>query len=231
MTGIVDFRTQLLDETGAPIDNANPLPVTGGGGGGGTLSDTVFVDSTGQLFVYRDTGSGTPNAYAIPAWTLYTPSGAVTSASSGNSAASATGSAVPGSAGYTGFNSGGNLVGVSSSNPFPVTVDNFPATQDVNIVGVSETAPLPTSDANSGSLLTRILRMLMAPLGYDKSIQRQRGTVIVESGTISTVTAVTAVTTVTNVTNLLNVDGYNARMQILDQNRTAWALCVRARIT
>lgn len=35
MTGIVDFRTSLLDETGAPIDGANPLPVTGGGGGGG----------------------------------------------------------------------------------------------------------------------------------------------------------------------------------------------------
>jgi hypothetical protein len=35
MTGIVDFRTSLLDKTGAPIDGANPLPVTGGGGGGG----------------------------------------------------------------------------------------------------------------------------------------------------------------------------------------------------
>ncbi len=102
---------------------------------------------------------------------------------------------------------------------------------DGTATDVSAAAPLPTSDANSGSLLTRILQMLMAPLGYDKSIQRQRGTVIVESGTISTVTAVTAVTTVTNVTNLLNVDGYNARMQVLDQNRTAWALCVRARIT
>ncbi len=79
MTGIVDFRTELLDETGAPITASNPLPTTGGGGGGGgSLSDTVFVDSTGQLFVYRDTGSGTPSAYAIPAWTLYTPSGAVT---------------------------------------------------------------------------------------------------------------------------------------------------------
>lgn len=28
MTGIVDFRTELLDETGAPIDDANPLPVS-----------------------------------------------------------------------------------------------------------------------------------------------------------------------------------------------------------
>jgi hypothetical protein len=70
------------DAFGNPVDvsSANALPVTGGGGGGGgSLSDTVFVDSTGQLFVYRDTGSGTPNAYAIPAWTLYTPVGTVSS--------------------------------------------------------------------------------------------------------------------------------------------------------
>ena len=36
MTGIVDFRTELLDETGAPITSSNPLPTTGGGGGGGS---------------------------------------------------------------------------------------------------------------------------------------------------------------------------------------------------
>jgi hypothetical protein len=37
-----------------------------------------------------------------------------------NAAASATGAAVPAAAGYTGFNSGGNLVGVSSATPLPV---------------------------------------------------------------------------------------------------------------
>jgi hypothetical protein len=30
MTGIVDFRTVLLDEAGAPIDGENPLPTTDG---------------------------------------------------------------------------------------------------------------------------------------------------------------------------------------------------------
>ena len=212
MTGIVDFRTELLDEDGNPITASNPLPVTGGGGGGGSaLSDTVFVDSTGQLFVYRDTGSGTPNAYEIPAWTLYTPVGAVTSASAGNAAASATGAAVPGSADYIGFNVDGNLT------------------------GVSETTPLPTSDITAEAtrqdmvtLLVRMLNYLNAPMGYDKSLQRQRGTVVVESGTVTTVTTVTAVT---NVTNLVALGGYNAQMQILDNNRSAWAQCVRARIT
>jgi hypothetical protein len=83
-------------------------------------------------------------------------------------------------------------------------------------------------------LLTRMLNYFNAPMGYDKSLQRQRGTVVLESGTVTTVSTVTTVTTVTTcaaVTSLNNLDGYNARMQILDNNRTAWAQCVRARIT
>lgn len=39
-----------------------------------------------------------------------------------NSAAAATGAAVPADASYTGFDNGGDLVGVSSANPLPVTV-------------------------------------------------------------------------------------------------------------
>lgn len=96
---------------------------------------------------------------------------------------------------------------------------------------VSEAMPLPVADGNSGNLLLRILQMLMAPLGYDKSLQRQRGTVVVESGTVTTVTTVSTVTTCGVVTSLNNLDGYMTRMQILDTNRTAWAQCVRARIT
>lgn len=68
------------DALGNPVDVSatTALPVTGGGGGGGgSLSDTVFVDSTGQLFVYRDTGSGTPSAFAVPSWASYTPVGTV----------------------------------------------------------------------------------------------------------------------------------------------------------
>jgi len=158
MTGIVDFRTALLDNTGAPITGSNPLPTTGGGGGGGgSLSDTVFVDSTGQLFVYRDTGSGTPNAYSIPAWTLYTPIGTVTSASSGNSAASSTGSAVPGSASYTGFNSSGNLVGVSSTNPFPVVASDPSTTVSFGPITAANTQLFtPIDTANDSSIQIQI---------------------------------------------------------------------------
>jgi len=49
------------------------LVAASGGGSGSGLSDTVFKDAVGQLFIYRDTGSGTPTAYSIPAWTAYTP--------------------------------------------------------------------------------------------------------------------------------------------------------------
>lgn len=105
---------------------------------------------------------------------------------------------------------------------------------DGSATDVSEANPIPTRDDESRGLLLRIFTMLAAPLGYDKSLQRQRGTVVVESGTVTTVSTVTTVTTVTTcsaVTSLNNLDGYNARMQILDQNRVSWAQCVRTRIT
>ena len=99
-------------------------------------------------------------------------------------------------------------------------------------VDVSDDAPLPVADKHSGNLLMRILQMLMAPLGYDKSLQRQRGTVVVETlPTLAAVTTVTTVTTVGAVTSLNNIDTYSARMIVLDQNRTAWAQCVRSCIT
>jgi hypothetical protein len=99
---------------------------------------------------------------------------------------------------------------------------------------VSEANPMPVADNNSGNLLLRILQMLMAPLGFDKSLGRQRGTVVVESGTIGAVTTVGTVTTATTVGTLNNISaigGYSAQMQIIDANRAAWALSHRSRIT
>jgi hypothetical protein len=99
---------------------------------------------------------------------------------------------------------------------------------DGTAVDVSDANPLPTRDEGLACVLRRILQMLIAPLGYDKSLQRQRGTVVVESGTVTTVSTVT---TVAALTNLVNVGGYPAQMPVFDQNRSAWAQCVRARIT
>lgn len=184
MTGIVDFRTSLLDENDNAINALNPLPTTGGGGGGGVLSDTVFVDSTGQLFVYRDTGTGTPGAFSIPSWGAYTPIGAVTVSS----------------------------VEISNTVASPVPVS-------------AVSLPLPTDAATEATLvsidflLVRMLNALNAPQGYDKSLQRQRGTMVVESGTITTVSSMTA------------IDGLQGRIQVYGANLSAWADTVRARIT
>jgi len=108
---------------------------------------------------------------------------------------------------------------------------------DGTAVDVSEANPMPVSDKNSQILLLRIFSILAAPLGYDKSLQRQRSTAIIESGTVTTVSTVTTVTTCSTVTtlgsltNIAGIGGYSAQMTVLDQNRSAWAQCVRARIT
>jgi hypothetical protein len=117
---------------------------------------------------------------------------------------------------------------LSGSNPMPVagslSVDNFPAQ-----IGLTDdqlrAAPVPTVDAASGSLLGRILRALLSPLGYDFSIQRYRQSAVVESGTI------TAVTTVATLTNQANIGGVQAQLLANGQNVSAWQACVRSRIT
>lgn len=79
-----------------------------------------------------------------------------------------------------------------------------------------------------------LLKAMTYPAWYDRSIQRLRQTAIIESGTIttvSTVTSVTGVTTVTTVTGLTNLDGYQAKLPVINNNMAAWALAVRARIS
>lgn len=95
----------------------------------------------------------------------------------------------------------------------------------------SDDNPLPTKDEAVQDLLLRLLSQLVSPVGYDKSLGRSRNTAIIESGTVTTVSTVTACTTVGSLTNLAAVGGYNASMQIMDTNRTAWAQCVRSCIT
>jgi hypothetical protein len=113
---------------------------------------------------------------------------------------------------------------------------------DGTAVDVSSANPMPVADATAEVsrqdmllMLTRVLNYLNAPQGYDKSLQRQRGTVVVESGTVTTVSTVTTVTTCSTVTNLTNITGnignYQANQQVWGQNQAAWAALVRARIT
>lgn len=95
--------------------------------------------------------------------------------------------------------------------------------------------------AHEGGVLARILQMLMAPLGYDKSIQRHRNSVLLETGanTIGavniaasqTLATVTTVTTCSTVTTLSNMDGVQGRIMAYGANSSAWADCHRSRIT
>jgi hypothetical protein len=105
---------------------------------------------------------------------------------------------------------------------------------DNTAVDVSADTPLPVTDAQLADvelLLTRMLNALNAPQGYDKSLQRQRGTVLVETGNLGTISTVTTVTTVGTLTNLSTVDTLQGRIQVYGANLSAWADTVRARIT
>ena len=93
---------------------------------------------------------------------------------------------------------------------------------------ISDASPMPAQDAEASGLLRRILNALLAPLGFDKSIQRYRQTAVVESGTITTVTTVTTVATMTNAAN---IGGIQAQLLVNGQNISAWQACVRSRIT
>jgi hypothetical protein len=75
---------------------------TNQGGGGGSSNVTIVSPLDGSGYVEVDCKTGCSGA--------------------SNPAAGPTGSAVPADGSYEAFNSGGNLVGVSSANPFPVTI-------------------------------------------------------------------------------------------------------------
>jgi hypothetical protein len=79
-----------------------------------------------------------------------------------NAAAGSTGSGVPSSAGYTGFNSGGNLVGVSAANPLPVTgvASGLGAQQAIPTTGTA-TTPVALGAIPTGAVGVR----LYAPTG------------------------------------------------------------------
>jgi hypothetical protein len=98
---------------------------------------------------------------------------------------------------------------------------------DGTAVDVSDVAPMPVQEVGgASSVLTRILSMLMSPMGFDRSLSRQRVTALVESGTVTTVTTVTTMAT------LQNVGNGRTGIELQDaMNRIAWAQVMRARIT
>jgi hypothetical protein len=88
--------------------------------------------------------------------------------------------------------------------------------------------PLPTLDDRAALLLMQILQALISPGSYDSSQRRSRVTALIESGTVTTVNTVTTVSALTDQTN---IGGRPAQMLINQTNLSAWADCVRSRIT
>jgi len=82
--------------------------------------------------------------------------------------------------------------------------------------------------------LKQLLNAVVYPPNFDRSLGRTRQTTILESGTVTTVgsvTGVTTVSTVSNVANITSIDSYPGKMQILNNNLTAWSTTCRSRIS
>ncbi len=125
----------------------------------------------------------------------------------------------------------GEAVDVSAANPLPITSATPLAVTGPLTDAELRAVPLSVVDVNNAEslqgmifLLTRMLNYLNSPQGYDKSLQRQRGTVIVESGAVT----VSTINTVTNQANIGNIQG---QILVNGGNMAAWQAAVRNRIT
>ena len=237
MTGIVDFRTELLDENGNPITALNPLPTTGGGGGGGSLlADVLLTDGTAALFVGRDDGT-TFTYFNLNTNAVYTPSGTIQAAGGGGGSGSLLADVL--------LTDDTGALFVARDNGTTVSYFNlntnavYTPTGTIQAAGLTDAqlraTPLEVVDAVTAEsqrdmilLLTRMLNYLNSPMGYDKSLQRQRMTAIVESGTVTTVTTVT---TVASLNNQVSIGGIQAQILPTSANLAAWYSLVRTRIT
>lgn len=106
--------------------------------------------------------------------------------------------------------------------------------EKTNISNVAGEAVNPATSEQIADLLFSIKNLIIAlqsPRGYDMSLQRQRGTNIIESGTLTTLTTLTTATTVGTVNNIAAIGGIQGQILPNNANLDAWASCVRARIT
>lgn len=92
-----------------------------------------------------------------------------------------------------------------------------------NKSGVSVNPATDDRGIDMMSFLLMIKNVISNPSYLDKSANAIRNQV--QSGTITTVT------TVTTVAGLTNIDGYQGKLPIKNNNMAAWALACRARIT
>ena len=113
----------------------------------------------------------------------------------------------------------------------PTPLDEKPATEATLASALAALLNIAGDSDAAEALLRQLVQAATSPAGFDRSLGRGRVTAIVESGTVTTVTTVTTVSTVSTVSGLTNIDGRNGGMLINQTNLSAWADCVRARIT
>lgn len=132
------------------IVDGSGTQITSFGGGTQYAQGTTQASPTGTVAMGKNP-SNVINSLALDASGNLNVN--VAAGSGGNGAASATGAAVPAQADYTGFNSGGNLVGVSSGNPFPVSLASLPAlATGANAIGSITNTSFAATQATASSL-------------------------------------------------------------------------------
>lgn len=164
--------------------NASPTGTTAMGRNPSNVLKTLALDSSGNLNVNLAAGS----------------------ISGGNGAASPTGSAVPVQADYLGINVGGNLVGVSSSNPIPV---NETGPSDVGVVG--STTPLNAAYI-AGSDGTNLRGANVIPDGnggYAIQVAQAATGYQADPGNTSTVQLAASATFTGSITGVINQQSYS----------------------
>jgi hypothetical protein len=133
-----------------------------------------------------------------------------------------------------------NVSYLPSSDPsaVPIAADNISGTRfqrvklalgtdGTNDGDLAASNPMPVLDERIRLILFQILQALISPGSYDSSQRRQRITAVLEAGQSS----IGNIGTVATLGDQTNIGGRPAQMLINQINLSAWADCVRARIT
>lgn len=102
--------------------------------------------------------------------------------------------------------------------------DPFTPLSDMSVsgAGVTDNNPVPVIDADLTMINRMILDALQSPAAYDSTQQRIRGSVLLESGTV---------TTVSTVGNMAQIDSRPGAVLINAMDDIAWNAMVGSKIT
>ena len=177
------LATMIVDGTGNQI--------TSFGGGTQYSNGTTAATPTGTVAMGKNP-SNVLNALSLDSSGYLNINLAAGSITGGNGAASPTGSAVPAQAGYTGFNSGGTLVGVSSANPLPA----------INYGTARTTNPSAVSDGQVSNIMTDKMGRQVVVQGHTRELVGKQATTITSSTAATTVVTAGGASVFTDISSL-----------------------------